>query len=325
MIIVREKRVSLYDRLYDPTLFIVTLIILLFSAIGLVALYSAANGNIHPWAFKQMIYVIVFFFIMLWIRILNIKIIYDLSYTSYFIFLMLLIVAEVAGYQTMGAQRWIKVGAISIQPSEFMKIGIILVLAKYFQDSFYLNHNKIRFLIIPCLILLVPVLFILKQPNIGTALIITVIAVSIYFTSGINKLFFIIPGITLLLTAPFIWSFLHDYQKRRILTFLNPEDDLLGAGYNIAQSKIAIGSGGFAGKGLLYGTQSQLSFLPEKHTDFILTLIAEEWGFIGYIVIVLLYIALLIICYRAAFNSFNHFGRMIAIGVATMIFIHVSY
>lgn len=308
---------------FDPTILLITSIVIFFAITSFTMLYSAANGDYSPWALKQGITFIIFTFVMLLLRFVKITTLYSLSYYIYGLCILSLIIAELIGYTTMGAQRWLRIGIINIQPSEIAKLGVILALSRYFHACIYTDIKKVSFLIIPTIIIFIPAILIFKQPNLGTTLIIIMISITIYFASGVNKWLFIIPGIAVISSLPLAWNFLHDYQKKRILTFLNPEDDLLGAGYNIAQSKIAIGAGGVFGKGFLKGSQNQLSFLPEKHTDFIFTLLTEEWGFIGFCIIMFMYIVLLFTCYRIGFNSLYHFGKMIAIGVATMIFLHV--
>ena len=308
---------------FDPTVLLVTSIVIFFAITSFAMLYSAANGDYNPWAFKQGITFIIFILMMLILRLVRISTIYNLAYYIYGICVLSLVIAELIGYTTMGAQRWLRIGVINVQPSEVAKLGVILALARYFHNCAYSDIKKINFLILPTIMVFIPAVLIFKQPNLGTTLIVIMIAAMIYFASGVNKWFFIIPGIGILGSLPVVWNFLHDYQKKRILTFLNPEDDLLGAGYNIAQSKIAIGAGGLFGKGFLKGSQNQLSFLPEKHTDFIFTLLNEEWGFFGFSIVMLMYIILLLVCYRVAFNSIHYFGKIATIGVATMIFLHV--
>ena len=308
---------------FDPTVLLIMFIVIFFAITSFVMLYSAANGDYNPWALKQGITFMIFILIMLAFRLVKISAVYDLAYYIYGLCVLSLSIAELIGYTTMGAQRWLRIGVLNIQPSEIAKLGVILALARYFHNCAYNDIKKIGFLILPTIIVFIPAILIFKQPNLGTTLIVIMIAAIIYLTSGVNKWVFIIPGLAILSSFPIVWNFLHDYQKKRILTFLNPEDDLLGAGYNIAQSKIAIGAGGLVGKGFLKGSQNQLSFLPEKHTDFIFTLLTEEWGFFGFSIVILMYMILLLVCYRVAFNSIHHFGKMIAIGIATMIFLHV--
>lgn len=298
-------------------------VVCLFAFISCSMLFSAANGNMHPWAIKQLFSFIIMILIMLLIRAIDIRYIYRYAYHIYAMCLLSLVVADILGYTTMGAQRWIRIGSINLQPSEFAKIGVILALARYFHDGIYSNLHKPSSLLIILSIFMLPAIFILRQPNLGTTIIVVTISVCMCFCAGLNMWFFIAPAISMICVSPLVWRMLYDYQKKRIMTFLNPENDLLGAGYNIYQSKIAIGAGGFLGTGFMQGSQNQLSFLPEKHTDFILTLLAEEWGFAGCMLIFLLYIILLTVCYRIAFNSFHQFSRIIAIGVATMIFIHI--
>jgi rod shape determining protein RodA len=291
--------------------------------IGLVMLYSAAGGNMSPWATAQMTRFLFFFPIMLLIAIIDIKFWYKYAYLAYFAALILLIVAEFRGYTAMGATRWVKLGFFKLQPSEFMKICMLLALARYFHNIHAYKIANPLFLAVPLIMVLLPVTLILKQPDLGTAIILFASTLAIFFTTGIRKWKFIVSGLGFFAMIPFVWNFLKTYQKQRILTFLNPESDPLGSGYNIIQSKIAIGSGGFFGKGLLSGSQSQLSFLPEKQTDFIFTMIAEELGFLGSLIVITLYAILIFRSLFIARHCRNHFGRLLAVGLATFLFLHI--
>lgn len=299
-------------------IFLITLI----ASFGFALLYSAGGGNFYPWAAKQMAYFIIFMPVMILISITNLRIWYKSAYLFYYIALLLLILVSVLGHKAMGATRWIDLGIIKLQPSELMKIAVIFALARYFHDL----HNrslKLIDLVIPFIILIVPSILIIKQPDLGTAMIILMLGIMILFVAGVKKWLFICGFIFFSTSLPITWQFLHDYQKNRILTFINPERDPLGNGYNIIQSKIAIGSGGFFGKGFIKGSQSQLQFLPERQTDFIFTMVSEEWGFLGASLLLISYSILLLYCYLTAFNAKSHFARLLAIGITSMLFLHI--
>ena len=268
------------------------LLVFAFALVGVSLLYSAASGAWEPWAVKQLYITIVFSMAMICIGLTDLSFFYRNAYMMYFIGIVLLIVAEIVGHKAMGAQRWIKIGPVNFQPSEVMKIFIIIALSKYFHDLYHDEIGHIKRLFFPLMLVGIPALLILKQPNLGTASILIMISGSIFFAAGIRlwKFAVVISGVLAML--PVVWIVMHDYQKQRVLTFLNPESDPLGAGYNIIQSIIAIGSGGLWGKGFISGTQSQLDFLPEKQTDFVFTILAEEFGFIG--VAVMFFLSILI-------------------------------
>lgn len=298
-------------------------IILTITLIGLCMMYSAAQGNMKPWAFRQIIHCSVFFPIMIIIAITDIKLWYKSAYGLYFCTLALLIFVELLGNTAKGATRWINLGFFKLQPSELMKISLIFPLARYFSSINYYNTLNLVYLLPPLLIILLPFLLILKQPDLGTATILLLLGGIIFFAAGVSIYVFIIAAIFVITLMPIGWHLLYDYQRARVLTFLNPEKDPLGRGYNIIQSKIAIGSGGLSGKGMLKGTQSQLDFLPEHQTDFIFTMFAEEYGFIGGVILLSLYTILLLYGISTAVNCKNHFGRIVAIGITSFIFLHV--
>lgn len=285
-------------------------------------LYSTALGKFEPWALKQIITLAIFIPAIFLLASLEFKIIYNYAYVIYGVAFFFLILAAIFGHKAMGAQRWLRIGIINFQPSELMKIGLILALARYYHDLHTNEIGKIRSLGLPLLLTIAPSLLVLKQPNLGTATILMVIAAVIMFMAGVKLWKFIAVGITGISLLPVVWYMLHDYQRQRVLTFLNPEADPLGSGYNIIQSIIAIGSGGFFGKGFVSGTQSQLSFLPEKQTDFILSVIAEEFGFLGVAIILALTVGIILSCYKVAFTSSNQFFRLITAGVATSFAFH---
>lgn len=299
-------------------IFIITII----SSFGFLMLYSAAQGSLYPWAIKQMTYFSIFIPIMLAISIVDIKIWYKSAYFLYFLVLILLIAVHMLGYTAMGATRWINLGIIKLQPSELMKIAMIFALARYFHD---LSQQKLQLyhLIKPLIMLMIPAFLIAKQPDLGTAIILVMLGGAMFFIAGVSKWVFIISLSLISIALPFAWTLLHSYQQNRILIFINPESDPYGSGYNIIQSKIAIGSGGFLGKGLTQGSQSQLQFLPEHQTDFIFTMLSEELGFVGGVFLIFLYIILIFYCYIIATDARSVFARLLALGVCIMFFLHI--
>lgn len=299
------------------------LFITLLATIGFVILYSAANGSWSPWAINQLVRFGMGFALMIVLALMDIRIFMRYAYVLYFITLLLLIAVEVGGHIGMGAQRWINFGIFKIQPSELMKISLVLALARYFHASSLQSIQSIRGIIVPMMMALIPAGLIVMQPDLGTSLMLVFTTVAIFFAVGVQIWKFVLVGAGALSVTPIAWHFLHDYQKNRVLTFLDPERDPLGAGYHIIQSKIALGSGGVFGKGFMNGTQSHLNFLPEKHTDFIFTMLSEEFGMIGGVVIIFLNMLILIYSYSFAIRSSNYFGKLVAIGLATNYFLYV--
>lgn len=299
-------------------------LITLQSSIGFMMMYSAANGSVHPWALRQIMHFSAFFPVMLAMAVLPIQFWFRYAYVFYAISLLLLLIVEIAGHTAMGATRWINLGPLKLQPSELMKLSLVLVLARYFHSISYESLPKPLFLIPPLLFVALPFALILKQPDLGTAMILAMVGGAMFFVAGVRWWkFALVIGITLC-SLPIAWQFLHTYQKNRIFTFLDPEKDPLGAGYNILQSKIAIGSGGFFGKGLLKGSQSQLNFLPEHQTDFMFTMLAEELGFIGGLLVISIFACIICYGYMIALSSRNHFGRLLASGVIILLFLHIA-
>ncbi len=303
--------------------FLLIFLILLISCIGFAALYSAADGNFHPWSIRHLVRFSALFIFMLLIALIDIKLIYKYAYLFLLLCLILLLSVEVIGSLGKGAERWIKIFGISIQPSEIIKIGILLSLAKYYNNIKYENIGNIIYLFFPILIIGIPFVLTLLQPDLGTALTILILGIMVMFISGVKIWKFIVGSVSVLVSIPFLWNYIKPYQQKRILSFLNPENDPLGQGYQLIQSKIALGSGGFAGKGFLQGTQSYLEFLPEKQTDFIFTLIGEEFGFIGTIFVLFLFSLIILICFYISFRSFHIFGRVLSLGIACNIFLYV--
>ena len=291
------------------------ILIVIFACIGFASLYSAAGGSFDPWASRQIVRFLVGMVGMLVIAIIDIKWWQRLAYPAYVIGVVLLISVEIAGHIGMGAQRWIDLGFIKLQPSELMKIALVMAIARYFHGCTSEDTKRISFLILPAIMIIIPFIMVALQPDLGTSLMIAMLGAAMFFMAG-APLWIFIGGIALaVLSTPLIWMHMHEYQKQRVLTFLNPESDPLGTGYHILQSKIALGSGGLQGKGFLNGTQSHLNFLPEKQTDFIFTLWAEEWGLFGGLF--LLAIVGLIFCYSCwiAYRCRHMFGRLLAFGI----------
>ena len=299
------------------------LMIFILASIGILMLYSAANGSWQPWAFAQLVRFGLGFGMMMFMAFMDIRIFLRFSYLFYFAVLGLLIIVDVFGYVGMGAQRWINLGFMKLQPSELMKIALVMALARYFNSVTLQHIETIKGIIIPLIMVIVPVGLVLVQPDLGTALMLLFTAGAMFFVVGVQLWKFGLVGIGLIISLPIAWQFLHNYQKNRVLTFLDPERDPLGTGYHIIQSKIALGSGGVFGKGFLNGTQSHLNFLPEKHTDFIFTMLSEEFGMIGAVFVI--FINFLIIAYSFVFalRATSYYGKLLAIGLTTSYFLYV--
>lgn len=299
------------------------LCVMLLGMAGIAMQYSAAGGNWQPWAQPQLIrlvmgvvcFVVLVFMPLSWLM--------RLAYPAYIACIGLLVSVEFVGEVGMGAQRWIDLGFIRIQPSEFMKPALILALARYFHMVREEDQNHFLMLLPPLAMIALPVLLILKQPNLGTATITAFIAVTMLFIAGLRWQYFAAVALAVLVSLPIAWQSLHDYQKQRVMTFLDPSQDPLGSGYNITQSIIAIGSGGLTGKGYLKGSQAQLDFLPEKQTDFIFTMLAEEFGFVGVVLLMTGFVLLLAYGMVLIVRSKSRFASMIACGVTAMFFAHM--
>ncbi len=319
----RPGEMSVPQRFWQVSWSLVLLICVL-AAVGVAMLYSAAGGSMDPWAKRQAIRFVVGMMALLAIAVTDLRIWLRYAYVVYGVALALLIAVAVAGRMGMGAQRWIDFKIFLLQPSEVMKVGIVLALARYFHVVSYENSGRLVYLIMPTLMVLVPVALVLKQPDLGTAGMLMVGGIAMFFIAGVRVWKFVLGGVLGIAAIPLAWKFLlHDYQKNRVLTFINPELDPMGAGYHILQSKIALGSGGFSGRGFLEGTQSHLNFLPEKQTDFIFTMLAEEFGLLGGLGLILLYTVILAYGFAIALRSRNHFGRLLALGLTMTIFLYV--
>ena len=297
--------------------------IILLSIISVFVMYSTDGGEILYHTKSHFLKLLIFFPLMLIISFFNIKFWHITSYIFYIIVIVLLIWVSIDGVKASGSQRWIDLYFIVLQPSELMKIAIILCLAKYYHRLKIDNVNSFTNIIVALSIITVPVTLVVSQPDLGTSILIASSGLIILWLGGVKIKYFFISFITFLISLPFVISFLKPYQKLRILTFLDPDRDPLGAGYQIIQSKIAIGSGGLSGKGFLRGTQSYLDFLPEKHTDFIFTLFSEEFGFIGSVGILILYIIIIARIIRIGALSRSNFAKLFCFGFAFAIFIYI--
>ena len=312
---------TLGQRFWQLNWFLILLICTLAS-VGFMMLYSAGNGSYSPWAEQQMLRFGLGMGVMFVIALTDIRLWLKYAYLFYAGSLILLIAVEVIGTVGMGAQRWIDLKAFNLQPSELMKITLILALARYFHRLSLDEVARPAYLVFPTLLVAAPMALIMRQPDLGTSLLLLLGSGAMFFLAGVRIWKFLVVGLISLSAIPVIWSMLHVYQKKRIMTFLSPESDPLGSGYHALQSFIALGSGGVSGKGFLKGTQSHLSFLPEMQTDFIFTMYAEEFGLIGGILLILLYTTVVVYTFAIAMRSRNHFGRLVCMGIATMFFLY---
>ncbi|WCR54152.1 MAG: Peptidoglycan glycosyltransferase MrdB [Wolbachia endosymbiont of Ctenocephalides orientis wCori] len=282
---------------------------------GIAVQYSASSGKWIPLAVHQLVIFFPFFILAIGMSFIERDFYSKHAYFFYISSIILLLVVNFFGSSVVGVTRWIRIGSMSLQPSEFAKIGLIFALARYFNKQSVYKMMEFRKLFKAFIIIFLPVLLVLKQPNLGTAMIMLFIGASVLFTAIIKRAHLVICGIFCIAAIPAIWPFLRSYHKQRILSFLDPSVDPLGIGYNAQQSQIAIGSGGLFGKGLASGSQSQLGFLPEKHTDFAFAVLSEEWGFLGSMTLIMLYNSLLFIIFFIAYRSKNYFSKLVSIGI----------
>ena len=299
------------------------LLISALASVGAAALYSVAGGSLEPWAENHVIRYCLGLGLLFAVALIDIRVWVRLAYPVYVLALVLLILVPFLGVDSSGAQRWLKVGAITIQPAELMKVALVLALARYYEWLPAKHISNPLALIVPVAMIGVPVALVVLQPDLGTAVLFAAVGGGLLFLAGASWIYFVF-GITGVLVAlPFVWNSLHGYQKTRVMTFIDPDKDILGAGYHILQSKIALGSGGIMGKGYMRGTQSQLNFLPEKHTDFIFTMFAEEMGFVGSMSLLTLYLIVLMAIIYMALRCHTQFARLVAAGVGITMFVYV--
>jgi len=318
----QTSRYSFFEKLMSIDFFLI-LIVLSIGAISVFAIYSTESGNFSYYTKNHLIRLSAFFLMFLVFSFIRIGAWYRNSYFFYILCIFLLVVVLFFGLTASGSKRWLDLYFLNLQPSELMKIAIILCFSRYYHRIQNSDIQSIKFLIQPIILLIIPCYLVIKQPDLGTSLLIAGSGIAIIWLAGLNIKYFFYSGILLLVSLPFAISVLKPYQKSRILTFFNPDRDPLGAGYQIIQSKIAIGSGGFFGKGFLKGTQSYLEFLPEKHTDFIFTLFSEEFGFLGSIILLSLYVLLIYRIISIGFFVRSFFAKIYCFGFASAIFLYV--
>lgn len=323
----KNYNLTLTDKIKGFNYRYAALICLVVSA-GIGILYSAGNGHVSPWADRQFIRFILSFIIFYGVSLINLRFWMKYAYWIYAGGIALLTGVALFGHVGMGAQRWLNLGIMNIQPSEVMKIVLVIVLARYFHGSSPADIRSWRHIVPPLLLMILPVLLILAQPDLGTALMLVFITGAMLFAVGVQLWKFLLVFVLGGMSMPVFWLFMRDYQKQRVLTFLNPENDPLGTGYHIIQSKITLGSGGLFGKGFMESTQSRLSFLPEKQTDFIFTLFSEEFGFLGSCTLIALFFGIIVYGFYIAARCHNFFGRLLAVGLtvnfALYVFINIG-
>jgi rod shape determining protein RodA len=320
--LIREASFDLTSKLWQISWFYVLLLCML-AGVGYVALYSAAGGSPEPYASRHILRFGFGLTLMLSIAVVDIRFIARLAWPFYGVSVVLLILVLKMGHTGKGAERWLDLGGMQWQPSELMKIALVLALAHWFHKASWERMGNVLFLIPPAIAVAVPVVLILKEPNLGTAVITAVVGGTIFLGAGLRwwKVLLLVGCVGA--AMPVAYNHLHDYQRARITTFLHPESDPLGAGYNIIQSKIALGSGGMWGKGFLQGTQGHLNFLPEKQTDFIFTMLGEEFGLVGGLALLFLLTCIIIGGMLIALRCRNQFGRLVALGISTNFFMYV--
>jgi len=304
--------------------YILIFFILLLGIISFFAMYSTEQGNFGYYTQSHLYRFVIFFILFITISFLRVQFWFKTAYLFYFIILILLFAVDFFGVTASGSKRWINLFFINLQPSELMKIGLIIFLARYYYKIPSENVTNIKHIFIPVLALFIPVALVASQPDLGTSLLILIGGISVIWLTGLRIKFFLYSFFIFICLIPVGISMLKPYQKARILTFFDPERDPLGAGYQIIQSKIALGSGGFFGKGYLQGSQSYLDYLPEKHTDFIFTLFSEEFGFIGSIGLLLIYIIIIYRITKIGTQSKNNFAKLFCFSFATAFFVYVA-
>jgi len=318
-----NNRLSFFSKFKNFDYMLLTCILFL-GFISLATMYSTDGGKVLFHTKSHFIKLVTFTAMMLIFSLINIKFWFTVGYLIYLAVIGLLVWTYLFGIQSSGSQRWIDLYFINLQPSELMKICIILCLAKYFHRMKLENVNSIYTILTSLIIILLPMGLVIVQPDLGTSLLIAISGIAVLWFAGINHKYFIYTMLGFLISLPFIISFLKPYQKLRVLTFLNPDRDPLGAGYQIIQSKIAVGSGGIFGKGFLKGTQSYLEFLPEKHTDFIFTLFSEEFGFIGSAILLLIYVIIIYRVLAIGSNSRSYFAKIFCYSFGVAIFVYIA-
>ena len=307
------------------------LVIIAVAAMGFLMLYSVAGGDIGPWAEPQMKRFGLGLAVMFAVAMVPIWFIRNMAGVAYLISLVLLVAVEFVGQQNMGAQRWLQIGPLNLQPSELMKVTLVAMLAAYYDWLPVKKVSRPLWVLVPILLTVIPTALVVIQPNLGTSIMLLLGGAAVMFAAGVSIWYFLAVAAmgagaiaSVFTTRGTPWQFLHDYQYRRIDTFLDPTNDPLGAGYNIIQAQIALGSGGWSGKGFMQGTQSRLNFLPEKHTDFIFTTLAEEFGFVGAFSLLMLYGLIIFFCFVSAIQSKDRFSQLMLIGIGCTFFFYLA-
>ena len=318
-----RENISVRDKIFSLDYQLIFLVLLL-GIISFFAMYSTERGNFDYYTKNHIYRFFTFFIIFIAISFINIRLWYKSAYLFYFVILMLLIGVSFFGITASGSTRWINLFFINLQPSELMKVALIIFLARYYNRIPSRDVNRLKFLIQPFFALFIPVALVVAQPDLGTGILIVGGGLVVIWLAGLRIKYFVYSFFTLICLAPVVIAFLKPYQKLRILTFLNPERDPLGAGYQLIQSKIAIGSGGLLGKGFLKGSQSYLEYLPAKHTDFIFTLFSEEFGFIGSLFLLIIYVMIIYRITAIGNQSKNNFAKLYCFGFGTAFFVYVA-
>jgi len=318
-----REQISFFQKLRSFD-YILLICIISIGIISIFSMYSTDGGELLHHSKSHIIRFVVFFIMMIGLSFLNIRFWYSTGYLFYIIVLGFLVWASFYGIIASGSQRWISLYFINLQPSELMKIAIIICFSKYYHRIQIYNVNNFKNLLIPIVILILPIFLVTIQPDLGTSILIAFSGLIVLWLAGINVKYFIYSSLFFLISTPFVIAFLKPYQKLRILTFFDPDRDPLGAGYQIIQSKIAVGSGGLSGKGFLKGTQSYLEFLPEKHTDFIFTLFSEEHGFIGSVFLLFIYAIMIFRILRIGTTCKSYFAKLFCYSFASSIFLYIT-
>ena len=316
------RNYTFFEKLKSVDYFLI-LIVMLIGVVSVFAIYSTESGEFSFYTKNHLLRLIVFFGMFLMLSFVRITFWYKNAYFFYILCVSLLVITLFFGLMASGSRRWLDLYFLNLQPSEIMKIAIIVCFARYYHRIQTAEIQNYKFILVPLILILIPCFLVIQQPDLGTSILIAGTGIIIIWLAGLNIKYFVYSGLLLIVSLPFAVSLLKPYQKSRILTFFNPDRDPLGAGYQIIQSKIAIGSGGFFGKGFLKGTQSYLEFLPEKHTDFIFTLFSEEFGFLGSIMLLLLYILLIYRIISIGFYAKSFFSKLFCFGFASAIFLYI--
>jgi rod shape determining protein RodA len=318
----RPAELSLGEKLRDLHWPFVTLFAVI-GVIGYAVLYSAGGGSHEPWAWRHGVRLALGIPVMIAVAMIDQRLWYKVAYPLYALTLALLVLVDILGMTAKGAQRWLDLGVIQLQPSEIMKVALVLALARYFHSAYLSDVKRPLFLLPPLAMIGAPVALVLLQPDLGTAIMLGASGVGLLFMAGVRIWKFLLAGGLAAAALPIAWANLHDYQRQRVYTFIDPENDPLGTGYHIIQSKIALGSGGLWGKGFLNGSQAQLNYLPEKQTDFAFTMMAEEVGFVGAVVVLALFFALLVLGLTIALRAPSQFSRLVAAGMVINLTLYV--